>query len=288
MFSLCHRVALAVGLVLAAGVARAWAAPLRVCADPDDLPFSNRAGQGFENQIAIQLGRELGRKTEFVWARSRKGFLREEFNKNACDVLLGVPRGMKGVLTSEPYYVSSYVFVTAAREHLQITRFDDPRLNGRRIGLQILEDDLSPPSLPLIRYGHASQLVGFDSFGNAASEIVRAVADGKVGAAVVWGPIAGYYANRLHLPVVLSAVSPQVDPATHIPFTFAMTAAVHKNDGQLLQALNAAIAKDREGIGRILAGYDVPISADGAPGSPGGVVKASASAAVERPQKGAL
>src|SRR3954452_809938 len=101
-------------LNIAAG---ANAAPLRICADPDNLPFSNRAGQGFDNRIAVVVAHELGRQPEFVWARSRRGFLREQFNKGACDLLMGVPQGMRAVATSQPYYRSSYVFVTRTRDH---------------------------------------------------------------------------------------------------------------------------------------------------------------------------
>ena len=85
---------------------------MRICADPDNLPFSNRARQGFDNRIAAVVARDGGREPVFVWARSRRGFLREQFNKGACDVLMGVPEGMKRVLTTRPYYRSSYVFVT--------------------------------------------------------------------------------------------------------------------------------------------------------------------------------
>ena len=89
------------------------APPLRVCADPDNLPFSNRAGAGFDDRIVTLVAHDLHRKITFVWARPGRGFLREQFNKNACDVLLGVPIGVRGVAVTEPYYTSSYAFVTA-------------------------------------------------------------------------------------------------------------------------------------------------------------------------------
>lgn len=250
--SLCVLLALASG-----GVAFA-STPLRICADPDNLPFSNRSGQGFDNQIAVMLAHSLGRKPVFVWARSRRGFLREQFNRNACDLLMGVPVGMRGVATTHPYYRSAYVFVTPAREHLQIASFDDQRLDGRRIGLQILEEDMSPPSLPLIRSGHAAQLVGFESFGAAESDIVRAVTDGRVGAAVVWGPVAGYYAARLRLPVALTAVSPAMD-RSGIPFAFSIAMAVHKKDASLRDDLNVSLTRLQPRIDRLLTRYHVPL-----------------------------
>jgi len=235
--------------------------PLRVCADPDDLPFSNSARAGFDNRIAELLGQDLHRPVVFVWSRARRGFLRERFNKGDCDMLMGVPQDIKHVRTTIPYYRSSYVFVTRRSDHLQLTRFDDPGIGRQRIGLQILEEDFSPPSLPLIRSGHTAQLVGFDSFGKSSGDIVRAVADKRVGLSVVWGPLAGYYAAKQNTPLAISPVQPAVDPAG-IPFSFAIAFAVHENDAALANALNAAIQRNKSKIDSILAAYHVPLTND--------------------------
>jgi mxaJ protein len=247
----------AICIVLASGLG-ASAAPLRFCMDPDNLPFSNRAGRGFDNQIAVQIAASIHRQPVFVWARNGRGFLREQFNKGACDVLMGAPQKLQGVLTTAPYYRSSYVFVTRKQEHLQIASFDDPHLNGRKIGLQALEENLSPPSLALIRTGHASQLVGFNAFGKRGGDIVRAVADGRVGTAVVWGPLAGYFGRQNHLPLSITPVSPAVD-ASGVPFTFSISMAVHKQDVQLRNQLNSALTVLRPSIDRILGRYGVPV-----------------------------
>jgi mxaJ protein len=248
------------GLLLVCLSRLAWASPpLRICADPDNLPFSNRNREGFDNRVAVLVARDMHRTPVFVWARSRRGFLREQFNKNACDLLMGVPEGMRGVDTTQPYYTSSYVFVTPAREHLQIASFSDPQLNGRRIGLQILEEDMSPPSLPLIRAGHAGQLVGFESFGAEGGDIIRAVADGRIGVAVVWGPVAGYFSAREHLPLTLEEVSPAID-ASGIPFTFSLAMAVHERDASLRDALDASLTRLRPQIEKILSAYHVPVT----------------------------
>jgi mxaJ protein len=183
--------------------------------------------------------------------------MREQFNKGACDLLMGIPSGMKTVATSRPYYRSTYVFATPIREHLPIASFDDPRLSGRRIGLQILEEDLSPPSIPLIRTGHAAQLVGYPSFGARGGNIMRGVSTGRVGAAVVWGPIAGYFTAVMHLPLQLTAVSPAVDPSG-IPFTFAVAAGVHKNDAVLRDSVDSSLTRLQPQIDRILTEYHVP------------------------------
>lgn len=235
----------------------ASAAPLRFCADPDNLPFSNRESQGFDNQIAVLVAHALHREPVFVWTRNGRGFIREQFNRNACDVLISVPQQMLGVLTTAAYYRSSYVFVTRMREHLQIASFDDPRLNGRKIGLQALEDNLSPPSLALIRTGHAAQLIGMNSFGAHGGDIMHAVAKGSLGAAVVWGPLAGYFTKRDHLPLRLTPVEPLVDKSG-VPFSFSIAMAVHRHDDQLRDQLNSALVKLQPRIGELLAAFNVP------------------------------
>jgi mxaJ protein len=243
--------------------ALAWVAaaqaPLRICSDPDNLPFSDQNGGGFDQRIAVLIARNLQRKPIFVWARARRGFLREQFNKDACDLLLGVPSNMRSVATTVPYYTSSYVFVSPRRQHLQLSSFNDSALYGRRIGLQILEEDLSPPSLPLIREGHAGQLVGFDSFGKEEGDVVRAVADGRVGIAVVWGPIAGYFARHSVIPLTLSPVASNYRFAG-VPFTYGISLGVHKRDMVLLTQLNGSIGRLRPQIDKILATYHVPLT----------------------------
>jgi mxaJ protein len=231
--------------------------PLRICADPDNLPFSHRSGTGFDQRIAVLLAHDLDRTPVFVWTRSRRGFLREQFNRGACDVLLGVPSTMRSLWTTTPYYTSSYVFVSVARRHLQLTSFTDPALDDQRIGLQILEEDLSPPSLPLIREGHAGQLVGYDSFGKGEGDVVRAVANGSVGLAVVWGPVAGYFSQRSPISLTLSPIASNYRFGG-IPFTYSISLGVHKWDTTLLSQLNASIARMRPQIDRTLADYHVP------------------------------
>jgi mxaJ protein len=235
-------------------VGAACAQPLRICADPDNIPFSNRTQQGFDNRIATLIARDLGREPVFVWARTGQGFVREVFNKNACDVLMGVPAKFDRVMTTTPYYRSSYVFVTPSTQLWQITTFSDPKLNGKKIGLQRLQDDYSPASLPLIRNGHAAQLVGFSSFGDAEGDVVRAVADGRVGLSVVWGPVAGYFAARDHLRLRLTPVAD-----TTLPFAYSMSIGVHKNDAALKQAIDASIHKLQPKIDRILQSDHVPL-----------------------------
>jgi mxaJ protein len=223
-------------LFLAASSLAAAAPPLKVCADPDNLPFSNRQAQGFDNRIAELLARDLERKVEFVWQRAGRGFVRENLNKGICDVLVGVPVQFRPVLTTGPYYSSSYVFVTRKDRHLNLNSFDDPRLRKMKIGVQVLEDDYAPPARALSRRQLTLNIVGFDVAGDESPEIIRAVARGKVDVAIVWGPLAGYYAARQRVALDLRPVEPELDPPT-LPFRFAMAVGVRKSDRQLKEQL---------------------------------------------------
>src|SRR5437868_3222842 len=130
-FAVSHprNVALAIVLLSATFVvSSAFAAELRVCADPDNLPFSNRQQQGFENRIADLLARDLNAKVTYEWQRLGRGFVREVLNKGKCDVLLGIPQNFRALLTTKPYYRSDYVFVVRRDRGLHLTSFDDEQL----------------------------------------------------------------------------------------------------------------------------------------------------------------
>jgi mxaJ protein len=249
---------LKVCLTVLLGSAFACAAtPLKVCADPDNLPFSNRAAQGFDNKIAELLGAELHRPVEFVWQRAGRGFVRETLNKGVCDALVGVPAQFRPVLTTTPYYGSSYVFVTRKSRNLHIDSFDDPRLRKMKIGVQVLEDDYTPPARALSRRQLTPNIVGFDVAGDEAGEIISAVASGKIDIAVVWGPLAGYFAKKQSVPLDLAPVQPALDPPA-LPFRYAMAVGVRKSDRELHDRLEAALVRRHAQIERILRAYAVP------------------------------
>jgi mxaJ protein len=233
------------------------AASLKVCADPDNLPFSNSHAQGFDNKIAEILARDLGEKAEFVWQRAGRGFVRENLNKGVCDVLVGVPSQFRPVLTTSPYYVSSFVFVTRKSRKLNIESFDDPRLKRMKIGVQVLEEDYAPPARALSRRGLSPNIVGFDADGEDSGKIIDAVAHNKIDVAVVWGPLAGYYAHKQAVALQLTPVRPALDPPA-LPFRFAIAVGVRKSDAELRDRLERALARSHSEIERVLHEYGVP------------------------------
>lgn len=236
---------------------------LRVAADPNNLPFTNQKLQGFENRIAELLARELDADLQYNWRAQRRGFFRESFKGDGCDLVLGVPAGFERALTTAPYYRSTYVFVSRRERGLGVRSFDDPALRTLKIGVQLIGDDgvNTPPAHALAARGIVDNVVGFMVYGDYAREnpsarIVEAVAKGEVDVAVVWGPLAAYFA-REHRGLAIIPVDAQADP-TGLPMAFDIAVGVRKGDERLRDEIDAVLVRRREEIGKILDEFGVP------------------------------
>jgi len=267
-----RRAALILALVAALALGGGWLAlrphPLRVCADPNNLPFSNRAGEGFENRLAELLGRELRRPVAYVWWAQRRGFVGNTIGAGTCDVWPGVTSGLETLATTRPYYRSSYVFVTREADALTGLTLDDPRLRRLRIGVQLVGDDGSntPPAQALVRRGIVDNVTGFMLYGDygrpsPAAEIVRAVADRRIDVALVWGPVAGYFARRVKPALRIEPVTPWLDDRAW-PMAFDIAVGVRKDDPGLRKEIDRALARHRGEIKALLASYGVPSAGD--------------------------
>jgi mxaJ protein len=237
---------------------------LRVCADPNNLPFSDRAGRGFENKIARVIGAELGRPVEYTWWAQRRGFVRNTLNAGACDLVVGVSAGVDMLATTKPYYTSTYVFVSRRDRHVNVRSFDDDELRRLRIGVQLIGDDgaNTPPAHALARRGITRNVVGYMVFGdyrqpNPAGDIMQAVERGAVDVAVVWGPLAGYFARRSPVPLEITPVSPRVD-RPDLPFVFDIAMGVRRRDTTFRREIERIIERRHSTIDSILAEYGVP------------------------------
>lgn len=236
---------------------------LRVCSDPNNLPFSNRKGEGFENRIAELLAHDQGKTLQYDWWPQRRGFLRT-LNFGLCDVIIGYPTTADPVLTTKPYYRSTYVFVTRRADRLRIRSFDEPRLRTVRIGVQLVGDDgaNSPPAHALSRRGIVRNIVGYSVYGDYRSNsppsaIISAVAHGDVDVAAAWGPMAGYFAARQPVALEITPVRPQVD-GRFLPQTFSIAMATRRRDQEHHARLEQFLEERRGEIDRILAEYHVP------------------------------
>jgi mxaJ protein len=236
---------------------------LRVCADPNNLPFSNQRLEGFENRIADVIARELGARLEYEWWAQRRGFVRHTLNAGTCDVIVGAPTRFELAATTRPYYRSTYVFVTRSGEPVPAS-FDDPLLKRVVVGVQLIGDDSanSPPAHALAARGIVRNVRGYSVYGdyrqpNPPAAIVRAVADGDLDVAVAWGPMAGFFAKHEPAPLTLTPVSLDTG-AGSLPLMFDMSMAVARGNDALLAELDRAISSRRDDLDAILREFGVP------------------------------
>jgi len=241
-------------------VGSAWGAEtkeLRVCGDPDNLPFSNKKREGFENKIAEVIAKELGAELTYYWWPHQRGLIRNTLRAGQCDVLISVPQGWEPVLWTRPYYRSGYVIVYPKAKGHKITSLDDPVLKQLKIGVYVN----SPPAEALAEKGIVKNVVGYnplyDYQQDRPGKTIEDLITGEIDVAVVWGPVAGYYAKKLnasHLDIV-----PIQDGGLATPFTFEFSMGVREGNKALKAQLEEALSKRQAEIQKILEDYGVPL-----------------------------
>ena len=237
---------------------------LRVCSDPNNLPFSNKDGEGFENKLAEMIAKDLGLKVEYTWWAQRRGFFRNTLKAGTCDVVMGVPASFEMALTTTPYYRSTYVFVSRANKHFAISSFDDPKLKNLRLGVQMVGDDFSnsPPAHALSRRGMIQNVKGYTLYGdyskpNPPADIIDAVKRNDIDVGIAWGPMAGYFARHSKVPLTLTPVNPQIDQP-FLPFVFDISMGVRRDDAAFKEQLDRILESHRDDIEKLLDDYGVP------------------------------
>jgi mxaJ protein len=235
---------------------------LRVCSDPNNLPFSNRDLDGFENKIINVIARELHVDATYTWWPQRRGFIRNTLKAGLCDLIPGTVSGLGMVQTTVPYYRSTYVFVTRPGTE-EITSLDDPVLRKLRIGVHLIGDDgfNVPPAHALARRGIIDNVQGFSIYGdyrqdNPPARLIEAVTSGQVDVAIAWGPLAGYFAALQDPRLNVTPVHPVRDE--RFPMTFPISMGVLPGNDSLRHQIEKAIANRRMEIDAILAAYNVP------------------------------
>jgi mxaJ protein len=250
---------------LATTAAAASDRELRVCADPNNLPFSNSAETGFENRLAAMVAEHFGLQVSYTWWAQRRGFIRNTLKAGKCDVVMGVPSGYDLVETTKPYYRSSYVFVTRQDQHLELSSLLDPRLHHLAIGVHLIGDDGNnpPPAQALGEQGIVDNVRGYSIYGDyreadPPARLIEAVESGRIDVAAAWGPLGGYFAQRSPVPLT---VTPIRDYERFAPqqFQFAIAMGVRKGDDALRDRLNAFIDEHRSEITSLLRSYGVPL-----------------------------
>ena len=247
---------------------------LRICADPNNLPFSNEAGEGFENRIAELVAEELDAVPTYTWWAQRRGFIRNTLRSGQCDLVVGLPSGYELALLTRPYYRSTYVFVQPPDSEFLVESLDDPRLGDLLIGIHISGDDYQNPpgSQALATRGHVDNVRGYTLYGdysqpNPPARIFDALDSGEIDVAIVWGPLAGYFSGLRERPFQLVPVTPQVD-LPFLPFVFDISMGVRRGDDRLRDELDAILVDRRTEIEAILESYGVPVVGQPRVGTP--------------------
>jgi mxaJ protein len=238
-------------------------AVIRVCADPDNMPSSNNKNEGFENKIAELISTELKAKLTYVWYPTRRGYFRI-LNGMYCDMALEAPAGMDMAGVTKPYFRSGYMFVARQGSGLEdLHSLADPRLKKLKIGVNLYTADAenSPPAMALSRYGVVGNLKGYFTFYSdqeRPEDIIKGVANKDVDIAIVWGPLAGYFAKQSPVPLTLTPL-PAKDSLSDIPFQYNMGIAVRRRDKEFRDSLQAVLERRRPEIDAILKQFNVPV-----------------------------
>jgi quinoprotein dehydrogenase-associated probable ABC transporter substrate-binding protein len=238
---------------------------LRVCADPNNMPFSNRAEEGFENKLAGMVAQQFGKTVSYTWWAQRRGFIRHTLKAGDCDLVMGIPAQYDLVETTRPYYRSTYVFVSQTARHLQLDAIDDPQLRRLTIGVHLIGDDgnNTPPAHALGRQGIVDNVRGYMIYGDyrepdPPARLIEAVEHGDIDVAAAWGPLAGYAAKRSGVPLTVTPIiaGEQFSPQQ---FQFEIAMGVRKGDHALRDRLNDFIAEHGAEIRTLLQSYGVPL-----------------------------
>jgi quinoprotein dehydrogenase-associated probable ABC transporter substrate-binding protein len=229
---------------------------LRVCADANNLPFSNDKGEGFENKIAELLAADLGIPVHYTWFPDTVGFIRNTLSARKCDLIIGTVAGNNLVQNTNPYYRSSYAFIYRQDVH-PVTSIDDPALQADSIGIVAG----TPPATLLAQRGllanlRSYQLLVDTRFNSPARDLSHDVATGAIDVGILWGPIAGYFAKQETPPLVVAPLKAQQGP---MQLDFRITMGMRPNEPEWKRTINTLIRKNQKEIDKILLDYGVPL-----------------------------
>ena len=230
----------------------------RACADPRNLPFSNEAGEGFENKIAELLAKKLGKTLAYTFYPGATGFIRNTLNARRCDVVLGIAQEADIVQPTNAYYRTAYVAVAAKGGKLDgVDSLSDPRLKSARIGVIAG----TPPVTYLAQNSLLGQIKSYalvvdTRFDSPNAEMMADLEKGDLDIALMWGPIAGYQASHAKTPMTLTPLVKETGPAKLV---YRIAMGVRHSDQNWKRDLNKLIQQNRGEIDNILRSYGVPL-----------------------------
>lgn len=229
----------------------------RVCADKDNLPYSNDKMEGFENKIADLIAKDLGKEVKYQFWYDRIGFIRNTLNARRCDVIMGTSAGNDMMLTSKPYYRSGYVFVYKKSSGYNIKDWDSPDLRKAKIGVV----GQTPPSRPIADKGlmeNARPYRIMRDLNLPPSFMIDDLVKGDIDVAIVWGPIGGYYAKRSTTELVVVPVPEYEQENVHGKEYWNISMGVRKREKDRIAMLNEVLERRKDDIAKILDEYGIP------------------------------
>jgi len=225
------------------------------------MPFSNEAGEGFENKIAELLAAELKLPLEYTWFPQATGFVRNTLGAKRCDVVMGYVAAGEVLQNTNPYYRSAWTLVYPKDKELDgVESLSDPRLKGKRLGIVAG----APPATVMAMNGLMARakpyaLMVDRRYESPAEEMLRDIASGEVDAGILWGPIAGYFVKKSGAPF---AVVPLLHENKSVPMAFRITFGLRHGEVEWKHQLNEFIATHEAEIQGILKQYGVPLIDD--------------------------
>jgi mxaJ protein len=232
-------------------------AEFKVCADFDNLPFSNARQEGFENKIAELIAKDLGRKLTFQFWYDRIGYIRNTLNARRCDVILGTVAGNDMMLTSKPIYRSGYVFVTRKDSGFDIKNWDSPDLRKAKIGVV----GQTPPSRPLADkdlLGNSRPYRIMRDLNLPPSYMIDDLVKGDIDVAIIWGPIGGYYAKLAKIPLVVVPAPEYEATNVHGKEYWNIAIGVRRKDKERMAMIQEVLDRRHADILKILDDFGIP------------------------------
>jgi mxaJ protein len=229
----------------------------KVCADPDNMPYSNMKQEGFEDKIAALLAQDLGKKLSFTYAYNRQGFYRNTINANRCDVILSTTPDNDALRTSKPYYRSGHVFVYKKSSGYNIKDWDSADLHKAVIGIV----GQSPATRPLADHGLMNNAKPYRmqrDLNLSPGYMVDDLLKGEIDVAVLWGPIGGYYAKQSKEPLVVVPIPEYEQKNIHGKEYWNISVAVRKKDKERMAMIQGALDRNQDKIMKILDDYGIP------------------------------
>jgi quinoprotein dehydrogenase-associated probable ABC transporter substrate-binding protein len=231
---------------------------LRVCEDPRNLPFSNEKGEGFENKLAEFFAAKLQKKLDYMYFPQATGFVRMTLGAHRCDVIMGFPQGDDLVQGTNPYYRTAYALVSKQGSGLEdVATLEDTRLKGKHIGIVAG----TPPATNMAVNGLMMNAKPYPLMidtrvDSSAEAMINDLNKGEIDAAILWGPMAGFYAKKANPPL---HVAPLVKEKTGPQLVYRIGMGVRRADQNWKRLLNRLIQENQPEINKILVEYGVPL-----------------------------